>query len=208
MAIDFRSALRYNRTTEPLNLSTAARGKTKVGERRHGVSNDFKDLFGEWRPDPEGADEEGENRPRRTLNEKEVKVVNVYEGRYETVGGGISSESTTFVLMRDNMGREFRIFVLKDVAYAIMMALENETADRPFTHDLMKNFIERLGGTVERVTIDDLWQDTFYAKVSLVRGEEVLDIDARPSDAIAIALRFRAPIYVAEDVLERAQLDS
>src|SRR5690349_21673089 len=101
MAIDFRSALRYNRTV--------ARGKTVILERRRMVSNDFKDLFGEWRPDPEGTDDEGESRPRRTLNEKEVRVINVYEGRYETPGGGISPESTTFVLMRDNMGREFRI---------------------------------------------------------------------------------------------------
>lgn len=172
------------------------------------MSNDFRDLFGEWRPDPEGADEEGEVRPRRALNEKEVRVVNVYEGRYESSAGVISAESTTFVLLRDNLGREFRIFVLKDVAYAIMLALENESADRPFTHDLIKNIIERLGASVERVVIDDLWQDTFYAKITMVKGEETFDVDARPSDAIAIALRFRVPIYVAEDVLERAQIDS
>lgn len=171
------------------------------------MSNDFRDLFGDWRPDPEGAGEEGEPRPHRALNEKEVRVVNVYEGRYESARGGIASESTTFVLLRDNMGREFRIFVLKDVAYAIMLALENETTDRPFTHDLIKNIIEKLGATVERVVIDDLWQDTFYAKITVVQGDRIIDVDARPSDAIAIALRFRVPIYVAEDVLERAQLE-
>lgn len=175
------------------------------------MGNDFKDLFGDWRPEEEGetrgegAQAEPENRMRRVLNEKEVKVVNVFEASYESPQSSSGSQQTTFVLLRDNRGREFRIFVLRDVAVAISMALENETPDRPFTHDLMKNMLDRLGATVERVTIDDLWQDTFYAKVTLNYQNESIDIDARPSDALAIGLRFRAPIYVAESVLEAAQ---
>ena len=66
----------------------------------------------------------------------------------------------------------------------------------------MKNIMDRLSVTVERVTIDDLWQETFYARITLDHNGETLDIDARPSDAIALALRYRAPIYVAEEVLE------
>ena len=104
--------------------------------------------------------------------------------------------------MRDNRGRELRIYVLRDVALAISLALESETPDRPFTHDLMKNILERLSTRVERVTIDDLWQETFYARITLDHKGEYLDIDARPSDAIALALRYKAPIYVAEEVLE------
>ena len=174
------------------------------------MGNDFKDLFGDWRPEEEGQTQgegsqpEPENRMRRALNEKEVKVVNVYEASYESPQGA-SGLQHTFVLLRDNRGREFRIFVLRDVAVAISMALENETPDRPLTHDLMKNMLDRLGATVERVTIDDLWQDTFYAKITLNYQNEAMDIDARPSDALAIGLRFRAPIYVAESVLEAAQ---
>lgn len=174
------------------------------------MGNDFRDLFGDWRPEDEGRNKpeeffaEPENRGRRQLNEKEVKVVNVYEA---TETSGVNTTKTTFVLLRDNFGREFRIFVLPDVAFAISLALENSIPDRPFTHDLMRTIMERLGGTVERVTIDDLWQDTFYAKITLARNGESMDIDARPSDAIAIALRFRAPIYVAESVLEAAQQD-
>lgn len=174
------------------------------------MSSDFRDLFGDWRPEDEGRkpsdgmSPEPENRGQRQLNEKEVKVVNVYEGVIESEGLGIA-QPTTFVLLRDNFGRDFRIFVLRDVALAISMALENGIPDRPFTHDLMKIMIERLGGVVERVTIDDLWQDTFYAKITLTKGGETVDIDSRPSDAIALALRFRAPIYVAESVLEAAQ---
>lgn len=175
------------------------------------MGNDFKDLFGDWRPEDEGrTPPESENRGHRPLHEKEVKVVNVYEGVIENSGATttIQPTSTTFVLLRDNFGREFRIFVLRDVAFAISMALENELPDRPFTHDLMKNLLDKLNASVERITIDDLWQDTFYAKITITHNGETMDIDARPSDAIAIALRFRAPIYVAESVLEAAQHDN
>jgi bifunctional DNase/RNase len=176
------------------------------------VGNDFKDLFGDWRPDDEGrfsseGASEPENRMQRALNEKEVRVVNVYEASYEATGLMAASvpQSQTFVLLRDNLGREFRIFVVRDLAIAISMAMENETPDRPYTHDLLKNILERMGVSIERVTIDDLWQDTFYAKIAVVHNGETIEVDARPSDAIALALRFHAPIYVAEAVLESAQ---
>lgn len=172
------------------------------------MGNDFKDLFGDWRPEDEGfsasegSREHPETPARSALNEKEVKVVNVYE-----VDTGKPQHNTFFVLMRDNHGRQFRIFVMRDVAVAISMAIEGDRPDRPFTHDLMRTMLDRLGAAVERVTIDDLLQETFYAKITLTRGEESMDIDARPSDAIAMALRYRAPIYVAESVLESAQSD-
>jgi uncharacterized protein len=177
--------------------------------RRQEVSSDFRDLFGDWRPGEgyEGASarpEEELSKERRVLNEKEVQVVKVFEGFYESPDG-MTTKSTTFVLLRDNRGREFRIFVLRDVAYAISLAMEDEKPDRPFTHDLIKLMLEKLGAKVERVIIDDLWQDTFYAKILIAQGNDIHEIDARPSDAVALALRYRAPIYVAEDVLERAQ---
>lgn len=170
------------------------------------MGNDFKDLFGDWRPEDEGkkasegSSGDPERRPQRALNEKEVRVVNVYE-----VDTGNAKESTTFVLLRDNAGREFKIFVMRDVAVAISMAIESERPDRPFTHDLIRNMLDRLGASIERATIDDLWQETFYAKITIIRGEETFDIDARPSDAIAMSLRYHAPIYVAEAVLEATQ---
>ena len=175
------------------------------------MGNDFKDLFGDGPPDnenrlpPDDRAAEPENRGQRALHEKECKVVNVYEATYANPDLESPPDKTTFVLLRDKHGREFRIFVLPDVAYAVHMALENEASERPFTHDLMKNVIERLGATLERVTIDDLWQNTFYARITLSKGSETIDVDARPSDAIALALRFRVPIYVAESVLESAQ---
>lgn len=174
--------------------------------------SDFRDLFGNMggpeddrRHSSDELGPETENRGYRALNEKEVRVVNVYEGIYDSPGAQPSR--STFVLLRDNRGREFKIFVLRDVALAISQGLENDPPDRPFTHDLIKTMVERLGAKVERITIDDLWHDTFYAKIGLIQGSESIEIDARPSDAIAIALRFRAPIYVAEAVLEASQPD-
>ncbi len=174
------------------------------------MGNDFKDLFGDWIPDDEGKSAPGEfasdpeKRPHRALNEKEVRVVNVFEASAESPLGG-TLHATIFVLLRDNLGRKIKIFVARDVAFAISMALQNETPDRPFTHDLMKSVLEKLGATIEQVTKDDLLQDTFYAKIMLSFNGKSMEIDARPSDAIALALRFRAPIYAAEAVLEAAQ---
>jgi bifunctional DNase/RNase len=74
------------------------------------------------------------------------------------------------------------------------------------THDLLKLLVDRLGGKVEKIIIDDLWQDTYYAKITIStnKGASVQEIDARPSDAIALALREKAPIFMAESVLEQA----
>jgi bifunctional DNase/RNase len=174
------------------------------------VGNDFKDLFGDWNPDDEGMrfpeelSSDSERRPQRALNEKEVRVVNVFEATIQNPLGG-PSQSNLFVLLRDKDDRKIRIFVVREMAYAISMALENETPDRPFTHDLMKTLLERLGATVDHVIIDDLLQETFYAKVIISHQGRTMEVDARPSDALALALRFRVPIYVAEAVLEAAQ---
>lgn len=181
------------------------------------MSSDFEGLFDSgWKPEDErrlpqeNGPGEPENRSPRALHEKEVKVVDVYEGVISGPNPVPPPQATTFVLLRDNRGRDLRIFVVRDVAYAISLAVKEETPDRPYTHDLMRTMLERLGAKVERVIIDDLWQDTFYAKIYLLREgmKELMEIDARPSDAIALALRFRAPIYVAEAVLEAAQCES
>ena len=165
------------------------------------MGSDFKDLFGEWPTDdgkrtpPDGFTSEPENFQRRPLNEKEMSIVGVFEEHSEV-------SDKTFVMLRDNRARDVRIWISRDQAVAISMALESENPDRPFTHDRIKTIMDRLGATVERITIDDLWQDTFYAKITLTANGETFDIDARPSDSIALAVRFRAPIYMAESVLE------
>lgn len=90
-------------------------------------------------------------------------------------------------------------------ANAIALKIENIVTPRPMTHDLMTNLLERLSVAVERVTISDIRNNTFYAVIRCRRGGEDLVIDSRPSDAIALALRTDAPIYVEEDVVLRAQ---
>jgi len=139
-----------------------------------------------------------ENRVPRDLEEKEVRVMGVYEHLEQGM------EPAAFVLLRDDQGRQVLIWIGRYEAYAISLALEGTTPDRPMTHDLMKSLIDRLGGSMERVVIDDLWHETYYAKISVAKGDSVLDIDARPSDAIALALRARAPVFVAEFVLQQA----
>jgi bifunctional DNase/RNase len=94
------------------------------------------------------------------------------------------------------------IWIGRFEAYAISLALEGAAFDRPMTHVLLKNAIERLGGRVDRILVDDLWQDTYYAKISVSTATGTIDIDARPSDALALALRAGAPIYMADSVLE------
>lgn len=172
------------------------------------MADDFRDLFKNWQPGEEGPARgeselpEAENRSPRSLNEKEVKVMGIWGAQDPQNPDGPPKQ--TFVLLRDNRGRRAPIFIGPFETLAIQMALEGTSPERPLTHDLLKSSIDRLGGTVERIIIDDLWQGTFYAKVSVAQKDTVMDIDARPSDAIALALRTRSPIYMAEHVIEEA----
>lgn len=144
-----------------------------------------------------GFTTENENRAPRSLNEKEVKVMGVYMHQEQKM------PPQHFVLLRDNKGRRAPIWVGQFEAWAISFALEGDPPERPMTHDLFKLMLDRLNATVERVIIDDLWSETFYAKIGILKPDgEAMEIDARPSDAIALALRAHAPIYMAEFVLE------
>ncbi|WP_068549198.1 bifunctional nuclease family protein [Thermosulfidibacter takaii] len=90
-------------------------------------------------------------------------------------------------------------------ANAIAMKLEDVVTPRPMTHDLIANILESLKATVERIVVNDLIENTFYARICLSTPEGTMEIDSRPSDAIAIALRTDAPIFVEEVVLEKAK---
>jgi bifunctional DNase/RNase len=88
---------------------------------------------------------------------------------------------------------------------AIWIEIEKLAAPRPMTHDLTRNLIQSMNGRLERVVITDLIDDTYYAALWLSQGGEPLVVDARPSDAIALALRADCPIYVSEPVLATAR---
>ena len=110
------------------------------------------------------------------------------------------------VILKDKEGdRVLPIWVGIFEANAIALQIENIATPRPMTHDLLRNIITDLEGRVDRVVVSDLKENTFYAIVHLtVRGERIA-VDARPSDAIALALRTRAPILVEETVIENAK---
>ncbi len=91
-------------------------------------------------------------------------------------------------------------------ANAIALEIEKTTTPRPMTHDLARNLIQGLNATVEKVVVNELRNDTFYAVIWLRQDNETVTLDARPSDAIALALRCDCPIYVSEDVLRVAKL--
>lgn len=90
-------------------------------------------------------------------------------------------------------------------ANAIALQLESVETPRPMTHDLLRTMIEELNARVTEVVISDLRESTFFAQIRMVSGDRRFDIDARPSDAIALALRVEAPILVAQSVLDQAQ---
>lgn len=90
-------------------------------------------------------------------------------------------------------------------ASAIATELEHIHLTRPMTHDLLKNILEEVGVVVKRVEVNDLADNTFYARIMLSRGEDEYIMDARPSDAIAVALRSKAPIYVARHVIDKSR---
>jgi bifunctional DNase/RNase len=93
------------------------------------------------------------------------------------------------------------IWIGKAEARAIAMELAQERFQRPLTHDLMKTLIDALGGSVRKVTIGDLKENTFFAQLFVDKDDEIIAIDARPSDSIALALRTKSAIYVAEALL-------
>ena len=110
------------------------------------------------------------------------------------------------VILRDaDNQRVLPIWVGPVEANAIALQIENVAAPRPMTHDLLKNLLIEFGATLQRVVVSDLRDSTFYAYLELERGGEKILVDARPSDAIALSLRTRTPIFVNTKVLEQAK---
>jgi len=91
-------------------------------------------------------------------------------------------------------------------ADSIALTLQNVEVPRPLTHDLLQSTIELLGAAIDHVVITDLDNDTFYAKIILTLPNETIELDARPSDAIALAIRTDAPIYASEEVVNKAAI--
>jgi bifunctional DNase/RNase len=110
------------------------------------------------------------------------------------------------LLLREAEGdhRVLPIFIGSPEATAIAFALEDVETPRPMTHDLIKDLLDELGANVERVVVTDLRDSTFYADIVVSFGGAVHSVSARPSDAVALAVRFGAPVYAEEGVLDEA----
>jgi uncharacterized protein len=123
---------------------------------------------------------------------------------------GIAIDAITrspIVLLKDpSERRALPIYIAQDQARAILGALEKQISPRPLTHDLMVNMFEAWDMALERIIIHSLQDNTFYALMIIRQGETKKEIDARPSDAIAIALRTNAPIWVMEEVIADASI--
>jgi bifunctional DNase/RNase len=123
-----------------------------------------------------------------------------------TVAGMILDPQTrapVLLLHLPPLNKYLPVWIGPSEAASIGMALKQERFERPLTHDLMVTIIGGLDGKVSKVTITELRNNTFFAKIFIARGDQVIGIDARPSDSIAVAIRTESPIFVAEDVIEK-----
>ncbi len=123
---------------------------------------------------------------------------------------GIALDAATripIVLLKDaSERRALPIWIGQNEARAILSILENQKSPRPMTHDLLVNLMQDWEMTLERVVIHSLQDNTFYAILTIKQGEKKKELDARPSDAIAIALRTNSPIWVMEEVVADASI--
>jgi bifunctional DNase/RNase len=117
-------------------------------------------------------------------------------------------KSPVIILQEKDGERVLPIWIGGSEAHAIMAQLAGKKFQRPLTHDLLVNVIKDLKAKVLKVTITDLRDNTFYAEVLLQRQNELVTIDARPSDSIALAVRTNSPIYIAEKLLEGGQWEN
>ena len=122
---------------------------------------------------------------------------------------GLDSSTNSYVVILQEKGghRLLPIWIGQPEAESIVMQMKNMKRERPLTHDLCKLLIRGLGGSLRRVQITRVQKNTYFAEMHLVRGDDVVHIDARPSDSIAIALRLAAPIFAPEALLTAVAAD-
>ncbi len=124
--------------------------------------------------------------------------------KIDSIQVSLMSEHRVVILKDVNTERYLPIWIGPYEADAIAIRLRNVEIARPLTHDLLKNVIAKMGGEVSHIIVDDLRNDTFYANVAVDLDGRRVKIDSRPSDAIALAVRANAPIFVTEDIMAQA----
>jgi bifunctional DNase/RNase len=129
------------------------------------------------------------------------------EVRVQSLGIDQGSKTPVVILQETNGERMLPIWIGPGEASAIAMELAGMKFARPLTHDLAASLIRGLGGSLTRVLITRVQENTYYAELVIQRGSEVFSIDARPSDSIAIALRMRARVFTSEELLSPTQIE-
>lgn len=117
----------------------------------------------------------------------------------------VDLQSNTPVLLlteTEGLGRTLPIFIGAPEATAIAFAIQGVATPRPMTHDLLRDVVEALGAALERVVITELRAATYYAELQLRRGEQVLTVSSRPSDAVALAVRTSSPLFVSDELMD------
>ena len=122
----------------------------------------------------------------------------------ESVRINLQTSQRVVILKATKQERYLFIWIAHAEAYAIAIELQGTSSPRPLTHDLLKNIISDLGGKIESIVISDLIEDIFYARIVMDVDGRHVEVDSRPSDAIALAVRAKVPIFVEDSVLERA----
>lgn len=128
------------------------------------------------------------------------------EIRVQSLGMDQLSKSPVVLLQEIDGERMLPIWIGPGEASAIAMELAGMKFARPLTHDLAASLVRSLGGTLQRVVITRVQENTYYAEMLIQRGDEVISIDARPSDSIAIALRLQARLFTSDDLLAQSSL--
>ena len=112
------------------------------------------------------------------------------------------------VLLKTADGNKFLpIWIGHPEAAAILMKLQSQSVPRPMTHDLLSDMLEQLGAQVVRITVTELRENTFYAQITVTQDGTEIEVDSRPSDAIALAIRAEAPIFAADRVIEESAIE-
>jgi len=128
----------------------------------------------------------------------------VVELTIESIRVSLMNYQRVVILKEKESDRYLPIWIGPAEADAIAVRLQEVAVARPLTHDLLRSIIDSLGASVDYVIVNDLSNDTFFARIMLQVDGRVMEIDSRPSDAIALAVRVQVPIYADESVLEKA----
>ncbi len=124
----------------------------------------------------------------------------------ESVRVNLQTYQRVVVLKEKNADRYLPIWIGANEADAIVIQLQNVSVPRPQTHDLLKSVISDLGAKVTRIVVNDLADDVFYARILIDLNGKHIEVDSRPSDAIALAVRVKVPVFVEDSVLEKAAI--